>query len=703
MTNPPPGRPRPPARPGRPPEGRPGESRARDARAREARPARSGPGPEPRGSRRVDGPARGASPEPGRGRAVRGPAPASRAQARPGSAPLTGRAAGGPGRPARPAGPAAGRPPRSTRPSRPLGSQGTRLRGGLVFLLALLLVLAGRLVQLQAVSGTAYAATAEKQRRVATTLVAPRGAITDRTGRAIALSVDGRAVSANPRAIRSATCQPGAEAPCTPRAIATALSPVLGVPLADLVERLERDAAFVYLARDLDPEVGNRVEDLDLLGIMVDPEPRRSHPGAELAANVVGFTNREGKGAAGVELGWESVLAGVDGRSVAEVDAGGRVIPSGEQTRVEPVIGRDVQLTIDSDLQWYAQQVLAAKVEETRAVNGSAIVLDAATGEVLALATAPTYDADRPGDSDPEDRGNPAISEMYDPGSVNKIITISAALEAGIVTPEDVLTVPYSQRFGDHLVVDAHQHETEDLTVNGIFIQSSNTGTVQIAEELGAERLTDAMRAYGFGSRTGIGLPGEAAGIVRDPADWSGSSLGTIPIGQGVSVTALQVASVYQTVANDGVRVAPRIVKATTDAEGRVVPEPAPESRRVVSSATAQAMRPMLEGVVTAEGTAPLAAIPGYRIAGKTGTADRPKAGGGYSGYTSSFVGFAPADAPRLVTAVVLQGTGSKGYFGGSTAGPVFKEVMGFGLRSTGTPPSGVPFVAPRIYAAGRK
>lgn len=711
MTTPPPGRPRPPARPGRPPEGRPGEPRARDPRTRDprAREPRGATSPEARGSRRVDGPPPGE-----RGRPVRGPGgraddrAGARAQARSSPAPVAGRprataSAHPEPAPARPRAEKARRPPRRRRGPLQLGDQATRLRGGLVFLLALLLVLAGRLVQLQAVSGTAYAATAEKQRRVSTTLVAPRGAVTDRTGRALALSVDGRAVSANPRIMARSTCLPGAESPCTPRAIATVLSPVLGVPLLELAERLERDTAFVYLARDLDPEVGDRVDELDLPGIHVEREPRRLHPGSELAANVVGFTNREGKGAAGIELGWEEVLAGTDGRSVAEVDAGGRVIPSGQQTRVEPVIGRDVQLTIDSDLQWYAQRVLAEQVRKTRAVNGSAIVMDAGTGEVLALATAPTYDADAPGDSPPESRGNPAISEMYDPGSVNKIITISAALEAGIVTPESVLTVPYSQRFGDHLVVDSHQHPTEDLTVNGIFIQSSNTGTVQIAERLGAQRLTDAMRAYGFGARTGLGLPGEAAGIVRDPADWSGSSLGTIPIGQGVSVTALQVASVYQTVANDGVRVAPRIVRATTDADGNVVPQPAPERRRVISSATAQAMRPMLEGVVSAEGTAPLAAIPGYRIAGKTGTADRPKAGGGYSGYTSSFVGFAPADAPRLVTAVVLQGTGSRGYFGGSTAGPVFKSVMGFGLRSTGTPPSGVPFVAPRIRADDRK
>ena len=724
------------------PASRTGAPRAGEPRTRGSRPISPRDEQETHGSRRVDQSADGSSRsaggtsrsgerssggssrsgDDGRGRAVRpagasDPRPASRARARSSAAPVAGRGAARSGSSPVPAAPAAARP--RTRPSdsppapaagrrrprrdRPLGSQGHRLRAGLVFLLALLMVLAGRLVQLQAVSGTAYAASAEKQRRVSSVLVAPRGAITDRSGQPIAISVDGRAVSAQPRMIRAATCLPDAESPCTPAAIATALSPVIGVPVSDLTERLERDTGFVYLARDLDPDVGNRVRDLELVGISVDSEPRRLHPGNDLAANVVGFTNREGKGAGGVEMGWNSVLSGVDGSSVAEVDAGGRVIPSGEQRRVEPVPGHDVQLTLDRDLQWYAQKVLAEKVTETGAVNGSAVVMDVQTGEVLALATEPTYDADAPGESAPATWGNPAISEMYDPGSVNKIITISAAIEAGIVQPSSTLTVPYSQQVGDKLVVDSHQHSTEKLTVNGIFIQSSNVGTVQIAQQLGAERLTDAMRAYGFGAKTGIGLPGEQAGLVRDPEDWSGSSLGTIPIGQGVSVTALQVASVYQTVANDGVRVAPSIIRAIKDDEGTLVPQPAPEQRRVISAATAEAMHPMLEGVVSAEGTAPLAAIPGYRIAGKTGTADRPKAGGGYSGYTSSFVGFAPADAPRLVTAVVLQGTGSKDYFGGSTAGPVFKQVMGFGLRSTGTPPSGSAFVKPQIYADERK
>ncbi len=694
----PPSRPGPrPGRPsdGRPPAGRPveasaarGASRATPSRATPSRttparttsarttPAGSAPAAPPRRADPLRTDARRSGPGPARGRV---------------SSPRT------PG--------TAGSPPRLPAGRRPLrlAGPGGRLRGGLVVLLAVLALLGVRLVQLQLVSGTGYAEDAIDQRRVATPLPAARGSIVDRFGAPIAISAEGRAVSGQPRVIRDATCPPDARRPCTPATIAAALSPLLGIPAPELTEKLSRDTGFVYLSRDLGIEVGNAVRDLRLVGIRVDKEPQREHPGGELAANVVGFTNREGKGAGGIEVAFDSVLTGTDGRSVAQLDNRGRVIPSGEQRRTEPLPGRDVRLTLDRDLQWYAQDVLARKVAETEAASGSVVVIDVRTGEVLALADAPTFDADRPAAAPAGARGSRALSDMYDPGSVNKIITMAAAIEAGVVKPETVLTVPYSQQFGAKLVTDSHKHATEQYTVNGVFMQSSNVGTVQIAQKLGAERLTEAMRAFGFGSRTGLGLPGESPGLVPDAEDWSGSSLGTIPIGQGVSVTAVQIASVIQTVANGGVRIAPTIVAGTTDETGRLVPAARPETRRVISEATAAAMRPMLEGVVSAEGTAPLAAIPGYRIAGKTGTADRLVDGRYDGSYTSSFVGFAPADAPRIATVVMLQGTGKRDYYGGTVAGPVFSQVTGFALRNTGTPPTGVPFVAPKVFADGRK
>ena len=613
-----------------------------------------------------------------------------------------------------------------------MGRPGTRLRGGLVVLLVLLTVLGGRLLQLQGVDPGGYASTAEGQRVVTSELVATRGSITDRSGEALAMSIDGRAVYGEPRVIARAAevcARVAAEAeatvvqaaatvktgpaeptvpaeppkPCTPAEIAAVVAPTLGLPVAELTEKLSRPTAFVYLARDLDPSVGTAVRELGLTGVGVLSEPRREHPGGDLAASVLGFTDREGKGAGGIELEFDRMLAGVDGTERREVDSAGRTIPTAEQTRTEAVPGSEVQLTIDRDLQWYAQQVLAQKVAETEADNGSVIVMDVKTGEVLAMATAPTFDADNPGAVPAERRGNPAVSDIYDPGSVNKIIIAAAALEAGIVEPDTVMSVPYQQKFGAKLVTDSHQHPVENYTFNGVIIQSSNVGTVQVAAKLGPQRIYDAMRSFGYAEKTGLRLPGEQAGLLPAPADWSGSSLGTIPIGQGVSVTAMQVASVYQTVANGGVRVAPSLIRATVDPQGASTPAPKPETRRVISEEVAAAVRPMLEGVVSAEGTAETAAIPGYRIAGKTGTADRAVNGTYDGSYTSSFVGFAPADAPRFVTAVVLQGTGKKDYYGGSVAGPVFKQVMGFALQGQGVPPTGQPFVMPRVFADGRK
>ena len=555
-----------------------------------------------------------------------------------------------------------------------------------------------RLFWLQGFQPAAYASSAQQQRTQKVPLIAHRGSILDRNGQPLALNVDARAVSANPRAIAAADCVPAPKAPCTAAQIAAALAPVLKLSAASLASQLGRkDKGFVYLARGLDPAVGKAVRALDLLGISVDNESIRVHPGGDLAANVIGFTDREGThGLAGVESAWGTVLAGKDGTQTAQFDGSGRMIPTGLEQIVPAVSGQDVQLTLDRDLQWYAQQMLSAKIAETQAVNGSVVVMDPQTGEVLAMATGPTFNPDDRSQTSAEDLRNPAIQDAYEPGSVTKIITAAAALEAGVVTPETVITVPPTYNVGAHVVHDAEAHGLEHLTFTGVLAKSSNIGTVQVAQRLGAQRMHDALARFGFGVRTGLGLPGESRGQLPAVANWSGSSIATIPIGQGVSATAIQVASVYATVANGGVRVAPSIVRATIDAAGHATPVAAPEQHRVVSARVASTLAKMLENVVTAEGTAPLAAVPGYRVAGKTGTAQRVVNGRYATGnYTSSFIGFAPADAPRLVVAVVLQGTGANGYFGGSTAGPVFKDVMSFGLNALRIAPTGT--VAPRM------
>ena len=557
-------------------------------------------------------------------------------------------------------------------------------------MLVLLVLLAGRLVWLQGFQ-PAYASDASTQRLRTNTIVAPRGEITDRSGEPFALSIDARAVYGEPRIIAKADCKPGADKPCTPATIAAALAPVLGVPAAELEEKLSRKSAFVYLARGLDPAVGKQVRELSLVGVGVLQEPKRTHPGGDLAVSVTGFTDREGRGLMGVESGMDDVLSGKNGKTTAEVDRAGRVIPTGVTTEVAAVPGRDVQLTIDRDLQWYAQHVLARKVAETQAVNGTAVVMDVRTGEVLALATSPTFNPDdRKTKPSPQALKNVAIADVYEPGSVNKIITAAAALEAGIVTPETPITVNDTYRVGRHIVHDSHPHPTWHLTFAGVLAKSSNTGSVMVGQQVGAQRLYDAMRRFGYGEKTGLGLPGESRGLLPKPADWSGTSIATIPIGQGVSTNVMQIASVYATVANGGVRVTPTVIKAVADETGRMVPAAKPQVRRVISPEVAKQLSLMLEAVVTEEGTAPLAAVPGYRIAGKTGTAQRVVNGRYAPGnYTSSFIGYAPADAPRLMTAVILQGTGKRGYYGGSTAGPVFKDVMSFALRGLKIAPTG--------------
>ena len=573
-----------------------------------------------------------------------------------------------------------------------LVASGPRLRSGLVLILVVIAAMGARLFWLQGLQPAAYATSAQQQRTQKIPLIAHRGSITDRHGQPLALNVDARAITANPKVIAAADCTRVRKTPCTPAEIAAVLAPLLHSSAASIEEKLSNTKrGFVYLARGLEPAVGKAVRALDLLGVGVDTESIRIHPGGDLAANVVGFTDREGtQGLAGVESAWGKVLAGKDGTQTAQFDGRGRMIPTGLEQIVPAVSGQDVELTLDRDLQWYAQQMLARKIAETQAVNGSVVVMDPRTGEVLAMATGPTFNPDDRSRTSAEDLRNPAIQDSYEPGSVNKIITAAAALEAGVVTPDSVLTIPPTYQVGSHTVHDAEAHGLEHLTFTGVLAKSSNIGTVQVAQRLGEQRMHDALARFGFGVTTGLGLPGESRGLLPAVADWSGSSIATIPIGQGVTATAIQVASVYATVANGGVRVAPSIVRATIDGAGHRTAVAPPEQHRVISQQVATTLALMLENVVTAEGTAPLAAVPGYRVAGKTGTAQRVVNGRYALGnYTSSFIGFAPADAPRLVVAVVLQGTGKNGYFGGSTAGPVFKDVMSFGLNALRIAPTG--------------
>jgi cell division protein FtsI (penicillin-binding protein 3) len=578
----------------------------------------------------------------------------------------------------------------------------------MLLIMVMLSLIGGRLVWLQGFQGFSeedYAKQAVEQRLSTRTLTAPRGAVTDRSGQALAMSVDARAVYGEPRIIAKAVCSTSNPQPCDPASIASVVAPVLGLPVAEVEQKLGRASegkvcdwttpdgwkgctGFVYLARGLDPEVGVKVRELNLVGVGVIAEPRRIHPGKDLAANVVGFTSVEGEGAAGIELQHDEILAGVDGYSRAEVDGAGRVMPGGFTEKVEPRPGRDIQLTLDRDLQWYAQKVLMDQLAASDAESGSATVLDVHTGEVLALASVPTFDADDPGASDPSDRGNRAINDVYEPGSIGKVITVAAALESGKFTPLTPMMVPDHLQLSNKRFKDSHSHPTERMTLTGVLVESSNIGTIMAAQELEDGKLHEALRRFGIGQKTGLGLPGESAGILRDEEDWAGTDYGTHPIGQGYSVNGVQMASVYATVANDGVRVTPTILKSSTDAEGNVVPVAPPAQTRVLSPEVAAQLRGMLEGVTNEGGTAETAAIPGYRVAGKTGTAQRVVDGRYDGSYTASFVGFAPADAPRLAVSVSIQAP-KNGYYGGAVAGPPFRDIMSFALRSLRVPPTG--------------
>jgi cell division protein FtsI (penicillin-binding protein 3) len=581
--------------------------------------------------------------------------------------------------PARPPTRPAGRRPRRPDPRR-------RLEIILLGSLIILSLIAGRLVQIQGLDRTTYTEMAQKQRLHTVALTAPRGQIVDRAGQPLAETVDARDVYADPQKVTD------------PAGEAALLSPLLDVPARTLEEQLQRDTSFVYLARAVSPRLSAQVMELKLPaavagplpGIGVLPATKRIYPAGTLASNVVGFANADGTGLVGLEYSFQKLLAGRNGKRTFETGLSGSPIPDGHDIVQPAEPGTGLKLTIQRDIQWKAQQAIAAQVEAVHADSGTVIVMDPRTGQLLALAVAPGFDPNAPGDSPASALGDPAVSDVYEPGSVNKVITMSAALQDGLVTPRSPFTIPPVLRYAGFTFHDAEEHGTERLTLSGILAKSSNIGTIEVARQLGAARLYHYLRAYGFGQPTGVGLPGDGSGLLPRLRDWTASTLPTAAFGQGVSVTALQVASAYATIANGGIRVTPNLVAGTVAPDGAVTPADPPEQHRVITARVAQQVSDMLEAVTSDQGTAPLARIPGYRIAGKTGTAQRPGAHGVYvpGSYTASFVGYAPADDPKLLVSVVLQNP-RLGHFGGLVAAPVFRNVMSFALQTLKIPPTG--------------
>ncbi len=531
-----------------------------------------------------------------------------------------------------------------------------------------------RLTQVQALSASDYAQKGANQRVRTISLAAERGNIFDRNGIDLALSVNQQTVWANPRVVPDAA------------GYAKQLAPILKVDEKVLVDRLSREkAAFVYLARKVDDATAEAVRALALPGVDFVPESKRFYPSGGLAGPVLGAVGLDNQGLSGLEVAYDKSLAGKPGELVVEQDPVGRRIPQG-LSRLEPAVrGQDLVLTIDQALQFEVERALMDAVKGATARGGTAIVADVRTGKILAMANivGDGGGGARPGGPVEKNR---AVTDVYEPGSTNKVITMAGALEEGLVTPETRYTVPDKLQVGNHLFSDHEPHPPIDWSVNDIFLNSSNIGTIMVAQKLGKEKLDHYLREFGFGSKTGLRFPGEASGLLLDPENWWVTSMGTVPIGNGLAVSALQMLHVYLSIANGGVWKPPVLVGETVDADGvRHKVEPGP-ARRVVSARTAEMTNHMLRDVVL-RGTGTNAAIPGYTVAGKTGTARKPLEGArGYSGqYVASFAGFVPAEDPRLAAVVVLDEP--RPIYGGQVAAPVFSRILQYALRLERIPP----------------
>ena len=576
-------------------------------------------------------------------------------------------------------------PPRARAPSRAGGrdrpgpgrrtgraSSRRRLAAAMVAMVVGFLVLAARVVQVQGLSADRYSAFGESQRVRTVALPADRGSIFDRNGRDLALTVRQSTVTANPRLVPD------------PLAAAAALAPVLGLEVAAVQTRLTRDQSFVYLARKVDDAVAEKVKALGLPGVTLIDEPERFRPAGDLALPLLGRVGTDNIGLSGLESQHERRLAGRPGRLIVERDPRGGDIPGGVRQFSASAPGDDLVLSIDRSLQYETERSLAAQIVSSHSKAGTAIVMQTRTGEVLALAN---LTAATDGGPPRQSAKNTAVTDVFEPGSVNKVITISAALEEGIVRPDTVLDVPGTIRVADHVFSEHDPHPLAKWSITDIMANSSNVGSIMIGQQVGKDRIDRYLRAYGFGRETGLDFPGESRGILLDPRKWSGTSIGTVPIGQGLAVTAMQMLGAYNAVANGGTWVAPKLVRATVDTKGHRRPTPPSDRRQVVSARTAQQVTAMLSEVVRV-GTGTLAAVDGYTVAGKTGTARKPLEGRrGYQtgAYVASFAGFVPAQRPELTIIVVLDEPTP--IYGGLVAAPVFAQVARYGLRQFQLPP----------------
>ena len=551
-----------------------------------------------------------------------------------------------------------------------------------------------RLVQVQALQANNYRERAVNEMEKVKTLQAPRGDITDINGVPFARSVAATSIVVDQTQILD------------PAKVAAFVAPILNMSVSDVQTALTGKRKWNMVAQNTKPatwlKLSSAIDQYNskfpgmsperIIGFFPERSYIREYPSGSLIASLIGFVNRDGVGATGLESSMNSTISGKQGK-YSYANGYKAEIPGSQSEIIPAQAGTAIRLTVDRDIQWVAAKAIADVVKTSRALSGTVIVMDPKTGQILAHATAPTFDPNDTTKVSLVAMRNPSVLDVYEPGSTGKVMTLAAAMEEKNITPETVLTIPYALKRSTKVFHDHEPHPTQRLTTAGVLAVSSNTGSIKIGEMLSNDQLYDYLTKFGIGTKTGSDLPGESRGILPKVADWSGTTAPTVAFGQGYSLTAMQATSVFATIANDGVRVSPTVIAGKSDSSGNYTPSATRESVRVISADTAAKMRLMMESVVSANGTAPSAAIPGYRVAGKTGTAQRiDDTCGCYRGYTASFIGFAPADNPAYVISVTIQDP--KGlHWGGYLGGPVFKKVMSFVLQSKGIAPTGTAVV----------
>lgn len=537
------------------------------------------------------------------------------------------------------------------------------------FAVIFLVALFARTFYVQVVAAPDLREKAEEQYTRAITIDAPRGVIYDRDGSRLAVSQTMATVYANPKQIEDAA------------AVAGQLAPLVGKRADELLKKLTQDSGFVYLARKIDQEAGEKVKELDLPGLGVCMEDKRIYPTGALAPQVLGYVGTENKGLAGLEVQYDDLLAGEPGKlQVVSDRVGNRLSTTHLQ---EAVPGHSITLTIDQDIQFEVEKILTGVVEEFQAKKACAVVLDPSTGEVLAMASTPVFDTNIYPSIEETNRRNAVVTDQYEPGSTFKMVVAAGALEAGIVTPETTFTLEPTIQVYDRVVHEAHEDvpAVRELSVTDILAQSSNVGAVTLGLKLGKDRLVDIIQKFGFTKKLGVDFPGEASGSMLDPEEWSGTTIANVPIGQGISVSPLQLAAAYAAIANDGVLVQPHLVREVNS----------PWSRRVVSDTVAAELRTMLS-VTVEDGTGTNAQVAGYEVAGKTGTAQKvDEVNGGYADdrFIASFVGMVPADDPALVILVMVDEPSTE-HLGARVAAPAFSKIAELSLRILGIAPTAV-------------